>query len=391
MNRFGADLVISEPEMPDMRPFWHQLVVLGNGFDLECKLSSTFSAFMQQRSIVFEARSEGGVIPEAYASFKYTLWDEILNRGPKTDWCDVEGTVTKWLLPSRKCYGLSRLEQVHSYLVHAASNPSNALPAEIAGVRDYIASNTSISSPTLAFHDFITYVLDELHEFEGDFATYLSYLVRTDESYAERALRFFGELLVEEIVPKEDYDASCSILCFNYTTPLKGLINRNNAIRLFNVHGSLDANNIAFGIDGKGIMDKTDLLPFTKTYRLMELGFPCNEGLVRPFESYGSDEGTMLIKFYGHSLGEADYSYFQSMFDTVDLYGGKTRLIFYCRTLDGQTPAEAKAEMMRKVIRLLDAYGRTLDNKDHGANLIHKLLLEGRLDVREAPAMPACD
>ena len=34
---------------------------------------------------------------------------------------------------------------------------------------------------------------------------------------------------------------------------------------------------------------------------------------------------------------------------------------------------------------LLDAYGRTLDNKDHGNNLIHKLLIEGRLAVKELP------
>ena len=37
--------------------------------------------------------------------------------------------------------------------------------------------------------------------------------------------------------------------------------------------------------------------------------------------------------------------------------------------------------MMEKVIRLLAAYGLTLDNKDHGKNLIHKLLIEGRLSV----------
>ena len=40
---------------------------------------------------------------------------------------------------------------------------------------------------------------------------------------------------------------------------------------------------------------------------------------------------------------------------------------------------------MSQVIKLLDAYGRTLDNKDHGNNLIHKLLIEGRLAVKELP------
>ena len=39
--------------------------------------------------------------------------------------------------------------------------------------------------------------------------------------------------------------------------------------------------------------------------------------------------------------------------------------------------------MMNKVINLLTAYGATLENRDHGKNLIHKLLLEGRLSVQE--------
>ena len=32
--------------------------------------------------------------------------------------------------------------------------------------------------------------------------------------------------------------------------------------------------------------------------------------------------------------------------------------------------------------RLLAEYGRTLDNEDHGKNLMHKLMIEGRLEVR---------
>ena len=40
---------------------------------------------------------------------------------------------------------------------------------------------------------------------------------------------------------------------------------------------------------------------------------------------------------------------------------------------------------MQKAIRLLAAYGNTLDNKDHGKNLIHKLLIEGRLSVKPLP------
>ena len=46
---------------------------------------------------------------------------------------------------------------------------------------------------------------------------------------------------------------------------------------------------------------------------------------------------------------------------------------------------EAKKDVMSKAIALLTAYGATLDNKDHGTNLIHKLLIEGRLVVALLP------
>lgn len=96
-----------------------------------------------------------------------------------------------------------------------------------------------------------------------------------------------------------------------------------------------------------------------------------------------------MIKFYGHSLSEADYSYFQSIFDGINLYEGNTRLIFFYRPRRDNTAVEgaripdndAANEMKDKVTKLLLTYGNTLTNKDHGKNLIHKLILEGRLNV----------
>ncbi len=38
-------------------------------------------------------------------------------------------------------------------------------------------------------------------------------------------------------------------------------------------------------------------------------------------------------------------------------------------------------EMFMRVTSLLSAYGETMENKDHGKNLVHKLILEGRLAV----------
>ena len=100
------------------------------------------------------------------------------------------------------------------------------------------------------------------------------------------------------------------------------------------------------------------------------------------------DSATQMFKFYGHSLGDADYSYFQAIFDEVSLYESNTRLIFYYNKSRPNTTLQEKAvqeEMFEKVNRLITAYGTTLDNEDHGRNLLHKLLLEGRLTIKQAP------
>lgn len=97
---------------------------------------------------------------------------------------------------------------------------------------------------------------------------------------------------------------------------------------------------------------------------------------------------TDLIKFYGHSLASSDYSYFQAILDEIDLYKSNVRLIFLYRPWikdDGERISEIEARdgMCHKVSQLLTTYGSTMENKDHGKNLMHKLLLEGRLSVRQ--------
>ena len=79
------------------------------------------------------------------------------------------------------------------------------------------------------------------------------------------------------------------------------------------------------------------------------------------------------IKFFGHSLGEADYSYFQSLFDQVDLYGSKTKLTFCYTTMHGPN--------YDAIIELMNRYGETVIPEAHGRNLLHKLLLEERLKI----------
>ncbi|GGD04270.1 hypothetical protein GCM10011573_37260 [Enterococcus wangshanyuanii] len=85
------------------------------------------------------------------------------------------------------------------------------------------------------------------------------------------------------------------------------------------------------------------------------------------------------IIFFGHSLSVADYSYFQSIFDYYNIYDSDVDLIFYYVNYS----KNAFPQCLEAITKLIKRYGETLDNKDHGKNLLHKLSLECRLKVKE--------
>jgi hypothetical protein len=181
-----------------------------------------------------------------------------------------------------------------------------------------------------------------------------------------------------------------TVLSFNYTNPFRESIAQSDAVNIINVHGNLKKG-IIFGIDGTKCAENPLAFPFSKTYRVITAGTDFGEGAVRAEHDSLLRQTTNIIKFYGHSLGEADYAYFQAVFDSVNLYASDTKLIFYYKPHHKPGESESNAlvlerrarnTMASRVTRLLAEYGRTLDNEDHGRNLMHKLMIEGRLEVR---------
>ena len=60
-------------------------------------------------------------------------------------------------------------------------------------------------------------------------------------------------------------------------------------------------------------MDNPEAVKFTKTYRLFQRGGADTENIINTANSFNLQNAIDVIKFYGHSLGRADYSYFQSI------------------------------------------------------------------------------
>lgn len=219
----------------------------------------------------------------------------------------------------------------------------------------------------LALKDIERRILEHLFDFEEKFKKYINSILQ-EGSY----FKTYAEDKLFEIVNFNDIPIN--ILTFNYTTFLRNVDDNYKALKIENVHGTLKSK-IVFGVDDIAIDANNNLYSFTKTSRMMNN------------TSYDENSTPILhpnikkIKFYGHSLSEMDYSYFQSIFDFYNLYGSDVQLFFYYSIYDKKIAEDIKSNHLQAITKMIHKYGATMDNKDHGRNLQHKLLLEKRIHI----------
>ena len=405
--------------MPDS-----QVLVLGNGFDLQCGLKSSFEDFMQTRITIANEIKNMQSSPEDLPlitvpcpdghevhgnNLSYflwgkglTVWDFILLENKQLRaWYDVEACIKDWVdYSSPSASGKTHIQQICKEFKNIGGEfwpylefPFDAELCVLAYAADFYSWDGKPGS-------LLGILLDQLHHFESKFAIYLMEQIQSNGRYSSSVDTLIYCLANDEMpeqVLAMDYNEdqysespeSTNILDFNYTEPIKRMWKNNTTC--LNVHGLARSNNIIFGIDGTNISPEQEcyanIVKFTKTYRIMALNSIPHPSLIRPYLSSDPDCETGTIKFFGHSLAEADYSYFQAIFDEVSLYESNTRLIFYYNR-SRRGGENAQEEMFEKVNHLITTYGQTLDNKDHGRNLLHKLLMEGRLIIKQVPIYP---
>ncbi|MCH4191593.1 MAG: bacteriophage abortive infection AbiH family protein [Butyrivibrio sp.] len=215
-------------------------------------------------------------------------------------------------------------------------------------------------------------LMRELMLFENEFQVYIGEIAKKVNStgdYQQIYIQNFNELTNE--------NESRYILNFNYTNVTENICTPNSLPREHNLHGKYD-NVIFFGIDQDECDVNSDEYTFSKTYRKIYEG---TGAMILPEKKDRNVEQQKLI-FYGHSLASADTSYFRSLFDLYDIYN-QTFLIFKYSIYDEEQRDKIKKEVFHNITKLLMEYGQTMTNKDHGKNLLHKIILEGRLNIQE--------
>lgn len=203
------------------------------------------------------------------------------------------------------------------------------------------------------------FLFDELSKFEKSFNDYLKTL--QNEKYREKS-----QQLLNKLSSNERYN----LLSFNYTTPCT----KDSSCNIKrNIHGKLEDHTI-IGIDSKNIIPDSPVFRFTKTYRIMTLASEKQDKLL--------PQTVKTIVFYGHSFSPADYSYFQSIFDYYNIYDNDITLVFYYSIYDESKEQEIKRTQFNSVSKLMSEYGTTF-HSEKGGNLMHKMLLEGRLILKK--------
>ena len=367
-----------------------ELYILGNGFDLYLKLKTRYSDYFKNRKISEEffekiklifKNSIGSYNYDArgkvYAVFDYD--ETLLNMQIIQLYKDIEKNLFYlYLIFLKKCD--LNWNEVESNIFPFIRDTSKIFKLKMETILGNIEKNEMYKYLLIAKAiikdrknlSFLDFMMEQLNLFEKDFGNYIGSLEIKEEN-KNRLINIFRTTCRKKIIN------------FNYSIFLQDLIDRYKDIAfseieiprrikpiesIVNIHG--DFKNPIFGIDSHN--SEEQFQNFTKTSRILNNDTVGNFELPKP-EKLGT------INFFGHSLSEADYSYFQSLFDYYDIYSSNIKLNFMYSEYDKNDLTRAKRETHNNVVKLMNNYGEKLENKDKGKNLLHKLLIENRIKL----------
>ncbi len=367
-----------------------ELYILGNGFDLYLGLKTKYSDYFKNRKISEEffekiklifKNSIGSYNYDArgkvYAVFNYD--EALLNMQIIQLYKDIEKNLFYlYLIFLKKCD--LNWNEVESNILPFIRDTSKIFELKMETILGNIEKNEMYKYLLIAkviIKDrknlsFLDFMMEQLNLFEKDFGNYIESL-ELKEKNKNRLINIFRTTCRKKIIN------------FNYSIFLQDLIDRYKDIAfseieiarriksiesIVNIHG--DFKNPIFGIDSHN--SEEQFQNFTKTSRILNNDTVGNFELPKP-EKLGT------INFFGHSLSEADYSYFQSLFDYYDIYSSNIKLNFMYSEYDKNDLTRAKRETHNNVVKLMNNYGEKLENKDKGKNLLHKLLIENRIKL----------
>ncbi|MFW8666004.1 AbiH family protein [Enterococcus entomosocium] len=396
-------------------------LVIGNGFDLHCGLNSSYGDYFETK-FTKEVKDFLDDLKKDYESLKnlskynrlepMPIFSHIYFKNPEINrrkikkMFDLAAPVSNLPIPSN-LNDLSFWDLLFYFQKDDIPNEWNDIEKRIksfVGKEIYLnncfrpigeSSIYNLVSSTfynyfdndrfLKFDDEISFLKKELDLLEKHFSQYLLKNKSSKKNYISDSINFANKLLDMEGLKEAD---TINILNFNYTNPFEkkyilnhysktGIAHPHVVLHVRNIHGTLEEEDTIFGIDPKNVKTTDKSFTFTKTYRQL-IGNISKTSNELVFTSTDNE-----VIFYGHSLSSLDYSYFEAIFDKLNLHDSNARLVFKFTAFSGKTIEEISLDYVDKITKLLEEYASTLENKDHRENLVSRLLLENRISIQE--------
>ena len=408
------------------------LFVIGNGFDLQCNLKSTYEDFLY--SHLKDYMKENGMLSSNGLECKEAIFnecakaldndlktvrkdshDEVLFRALSSwyiillakkvlrnkDWYYIENQIHDFFQNDDSW--LSYFEDVAWWVIELSSKEMGYLHREGADFNRLIAFNImkkyddvkmlseELVGPDNCYSEkgnkklkeylvplIVEKLLLELNELEKDFGKYLFKVVKLSENYSEKAEHLFKTMLDPTSAGES---IKYNVLSFNYTRPwFQGSTKVINELAKYvNIHGHIEPNGgkIVFGIDESEINPNSSQYIFTKVSRTLGLYNQQQSNMDIPINELLS-EGIKRVIFYGHSLSVADYGYFKMIFDRYK--DEETRFEFYYSVYEGTTEEKEYRKQVNAISRLFGIYSR---EKFGQSNIFQEMIQNKRILIRK--------
>ena len=374
-------------------------LIIGNGFDLHCGLHTKYSDFYCKNIDTFL------FINKLYSDYektevlgfgddrvkKLTIWDIFFalnsSKDPKENtkrWCDIERLILSSLMsdndgkPTPESFSIYMNSKIHWEIIkkHVSANtlPTNHIDRFVV---DFIKGKFKLLG--LFPNDFYSFLLDELKEFERRFGKFIySQLHQTwfefcNHNTQEFLHKPYIEMALDTINELCDESNLIAIDSFNY-----GHIRDQRIIsKLQNINGDIDSP--IFGVDSI-FEPKDERFIFTKTARRIDFDlFGYNYDAKPTFEN---------IVIFGHSLNQADYSYFFPLFDRMELTNilANNVIVFAYCIYDPENENTIKSQLREAISKLFYAYA--VDKKiTNPSRFLDSLSTQKRIITYEIPTL----
>ena len=354
-------------------------LIIGNGFDLNIGVKSSFSSFIEKKIIVDgKLQNKSNLIYLIiYLSFyehdiieNEQLIKPIYNKDPL--WMDVEHLLMNIAtgvgyknIPNKEIFYrfyLGLTDDVFAY--YAMSNQCRPLQ------NIFLLKRMKYGDRNSNVIDEIFY--DDLLEFENDFVDYMNEIISIDKTYNSDSFGLFERILS---ATDSKYDIK-RIISFNYTfnnDDRLDTIFKENYIYV-NLHGRLCDNNIVIGYDSDmQENNKEHIYSLAKGWQRLNVEYDLLSGEPQPSHTF---------IFYGHSLGEQDYAQLFAYIDSMMQDINKSHFIFCYSDYadDDYLNKKNKTKYLMAINRFINAYDYYRTGNRNGT-LYNSLFISGHLKI----------